>query len=682
MHSSVMSDKKANRLINEKSPYLLQHAHNPVDWYPWGEEAFNKAKSEDKPIFLSIGYSTCHWCHVMERESFEDEEVSKILNENYVAIKVDREERPDIDSIYMSVCQAITGSGGWPLTVIMTPDKKPFFTGTYFPKYAKYGHPGIIELLKEIHAAWINNRDKLIRSSENIINSIKKYSIEEKGSLSKGVTDEAYEFFKQTFDNKYGGFGSAPKFPTPHNLSFLLMYYKATGKKPALEMATKTLERMYMGGIFDHIGFGFSRYSTDKKWLVPHFEKMLYDNALLSYTYVEAYQITKNELYKLIADRIFTYILRDMTSPEGGFYSAEDADSEGIEGKFYLWSKEELQEILGKEDSKTFSEYYDISSNGNFEGKNIPNLINAPEGEINDISKSQNLNKIREKLFLCREDRIHPYKDDKVLTSWNGLMIGALAYGGRCFGNNEYIKAAEEAIDFIFNNLIDKNGRLLARYRAGESAYPAYLDDYAFLIHGLIEMYEATYKSIYLEKALSLNNDMIKLFHDSENGGFFLYGNDSEELILKSKDVYDGAIPSGNSMAAINMLRLSRITGNSPLEDMADEIFNTFGGTVEKSPYAHTKFLSAFLLSTLPPKHIIIAGKNEDSTTKEMLNLINKAYMPFSTAILNVENEELYKFIPFVKNNIMLDGKTTAYVCENYTCNLPVSKVEDLEKLL
>jgi len=422
-----MSNQKIpNRLANEKSPYLLQHQYNPVDWYPWGEEAFEKAKEEDKPVFLSIGYSTCHWCHVMERESFEDEEVAEVLNKYYISIKVDREERTDVDAIYMAVCQALTGQGGWPLTIFMTPDKKPFFAGTYFPKERKYGRSGIIEILEELQDAWENKRDKVLSAGESVVKGIEnKYFKSEAGAVEREALDHAYRYYEQSFDSIYGGFGEAPKFPTPHNLTFLLRYWKMSGNKKALDMVEKTLQSMYQGGMYDHVGWGFSRYSTDKKWLVPHFEKMLYDNALLAIAYLECYQATQNEFYARVAREIFSYVLRDMTSEEGGFFSAEDADSEGVEGKFYVWSLDEVFDVLGRESGKAFCQTFDISNAGNFEGENIPNIIGK------DLNTGQDLKNEREKLFLHREKRIHPLKDDKILTAWNGLMIAALATGAR-----------------------------------------------------------------------------------------------------------------------------------------------------------------------------------------------------------------------------------------------------------
>lgn len=679
----MTTSKISNRLIHEKSPYLLQHAHNPVDWYPWGNEAFEKAKSEDKPIFLSIGYSTCHWCHVMERESFEDEEVAEVLNKYFISIKVDKEERPDIDSIYMSVCQALTGSGGWPMTIIMTPEKKPFFAGTYFPKEDKYGRIGIMELLLQIQEAWVTKRNDVIKSSNEIIKEIQKLSMSRKSEdMNNEVIHKAFREFKHNFDNVYGGFGSQPKFPTPHNLGLLLRYWNATGIDEALSIVEKTLECMYKGGTFDHIGFGFSRYSTDRKWLAPHFEKMLYDNALLSMVYAEAYQATGKKLYKEVADKVFTYIIRDMTSPEGGFYSAEDADSEGVEGKFYLWEVKELENILGAEDAKTYINYYDITQKGNFEGKNIPNLINK---NLKDIEENKTLidkiESIRQKLFNYREKRIHPYKDNKILTSWNGLMIASLAYAGRVFDNQQYISCAEKAINFILDKLVREDGRLLARYREGDSAYLAYLDDYAFIVWGLIELYEATYNPYYLKRALELNADMIRYFGNENGGGLFLYGKDGEELIIRPKEIYDGAIPSGNSVAVLNMLRLSNITGDQKLKAKAAPIFSEFAESVKNNPSAYSYFISAFLFYQIGAKEIIIVGEKNNLDTKNIIQEINKNFIPFSTVVLK-NNEELNEIIPMLKEHEKINNAATAYVCQNFACSEPVNSVQKLNEQL
>ncbi|MFL0269883.1 thioredoxin domain-containing protein [Candidatus Clostridium radicumherbarum] len=675
--------KTTNKLINEKSPYLLQHAHNPVDWYPWGAEAFSRAVSEDKPIFLSIGYSTCHWCHVMERESFEDDEVAEVLNKYFISIKVDKEERPDIDSIYMSVCQALTGSGGWPMTILMTSDKKPFYAGTYFPKISKYGRPGLMDVLYSVEEAWRTRKEDLINSSKTIVDAVSKSEyISNKEKLSEDTLKKGYKEQRNNFDPTFGGFGNSPKFPIPHNLLFLLRYNYSFSDKESLEIVEKTLESMYKGGIFDHIGFGFSRYSVDRKWLVPHFEKMLYDNALLALGYTEAFHATKKEFYKEAADKIFTYILRDMTSPEGGFFSAEDADSEGIEGKFYLWDYKEVINILGDEDGSLFCKYYDITLDGNFEKKNIPNLISMDLHEIEDdkILKSK-LENLRAKLFEEREKRIHPHKDDKILTSWNGLMIAALSYGGRVLKNNNYIDAARSAVKFIFKNLVREDSRLLARYRDGEAAHLGYLEDYAFLIWGLIELYESTFETEYLSKALELNSEMLILFSD-EKGGFYLYGADSEELIIRPKEIYDGALPSGNSAAAYNLIRLARITGDSTLEEEAQKVFDTFAGTISNNPSNYSLALIACIFNFKDTKEIVIAGDKKDPDTQKYMEIINEKYLPLSTLILNNKNENTLEKFKSLNDKQMLGNKSTVYICQNFTCGIPINDENGLRDAL
>lgn len=610
----------------------------------------------------------------MERESFEDEEVAEVLNKYFISIKVDREERPDIDSIYMTACQALTGSGGWPLTILMTPDKKPFYAGTYFPKKSKYGRPGLMDVLYSVEDAWRNKRKDLIDSSNEITRAVEKSaSTGRRGKLGKETLRKAFEEYRDNFDPVFGGIGDAPKFPIPHNLMFLLRYYYSFGEVEALDIVERTLESMYKGGIFDHVGYGFSRYSVDRKWLVPHFEKMLYDNALLAFVFIETYQATKKEFYKEIAEKIFTYILRDMTSPEGGFYSAEDADSEGVEGKFYVWDKDEILQILGEEEGEVFCDYYDITGHGNFEHKNIPNLISQEIHEIEgDKELKDRLNKLRAKLFQYRERRVHPHKDDKILTAWNGFMIAALAYGGRVLNNQEYTKAAEKSVQFIYDKLIDKEGRLLARYRDGESAYLAYLEDYAFLVWALIELYENTFEAIYLEKAVSLNKAMIEHFYDEKEGGFYLYSKDSEELIIRPKESYDGAIPSGNSVVALNMIRLSRITNDEKLEEMAQRQLELFSGNIASIPSSHSVFLTALLYSQSGGKSVVIAGNKEEAVVRAMMQEINNRYLPFTTTALNI-NSEQYK---------LTDNKPVAYICQNYSCSEPVTEVEDLIILL
>jgi uncharacterized protein len=680
--------KYNNKLLQEKSPYLLQHAHNPVDWYPWGGEAFARAVAEDKPIFLSIGYSTCHWCHVMERESFEDEEVAKALNDSFIAIKVDREERPDIDHIYMNVCQALTGSGGWPLTIIMTPDKKPFFAGTYFPKKARMGYPGVLEILEKTMDSWNTQKDSLLGASEDILEHISSDAgADSEGELTIETANNAFNGFKSGFDNEYGGFGRAPKFPTPHNLQFLLRYWKATNDADALKMVEKTLVSMYRGGIYDHVGYGFSRYSTDRKWLVPHFEKMLYDNAQLALIYLETCQATGKKQYGEVARQIFEYVLRDMTSPEGGFYSAEDADSEGVEGKFYVWSPKEitdiLGEVLGEDAAVEFNGYYGINEKGNFEEKSIPNMLHNAEA-FNRITENP-VEDYRKKVYEAREKRVHPYKDDKILTAWNGLMIAALAMGARVLKNKEYAEAAEKAVAFIRSKLVREDGRLLARYRDGEAANSGYLDDYAFLTWGMIELYEATFKAEYLKFALALNKDMLKYFYDEDHGGLFLYGSDSEKLIVRPKDVYDGATPSGNSVAAMNFLRLGRLTGDADLEDKAYEQLNTFGGMVEGYPMGHTHMLMALLFVNSRASEIVIVGNREDQSGGRMLEMVNNHFLPFTVVVFKDEEAVaagLTSIAAYTEGQIMIEDKATAYVCENFSCRAPVTDLRELESII
>ncbi|MTI86060.1 MAG: thioredoxin domain-containing protein [Firmicutes bacterium] len=683
---------ESNRLIHQKSPYLLQHAYNPVDWHSWSEEAFEKAGHEDKPIFLSIGYSTCHWCHVMERESFEDKEVARKLNKDFISIKVDREERPDIDQVYMTVCQALTGHGGWPLTIIMTPDKHPFFAGTYFPKHSKWGQPGLMDILDQVANKWHQERDELIKVSQNIVQKISQHlNISAQGELSEETLHEAFNQLHQAFDSNYGGFGAAPKFPTPQNLLFLLRYWVQTDNEKALKMVEKTLQSMHRGGIYDHIGFGFARYSTDKKWLVPHFEKMLYDNALLAIVYLEAYQVTREEVYARVAREIFTYILRDMTSPEGAFYSAEDADSEGEEGKFYVWTTAEINEILGPQQGKIFCQLYDITPGGNFEGKNIPNLIN---GSLKQMAKEWNMaedelrgiaEECRIKLYHQRDRRVHPHKDDKVLTAWNSLLITALAKGASVLSEKKYADAAIRAFDFIWSNMRSKEGRLLARYREGEAALNAYLDDYAFLVWALLELYEASLSPIYLKRAVEITQAMLELFHDQENGGFFFYGKDSEQLFARPKDAYDGAMPSGNSVAALNLLRLARMTGDSNLDDVAHRQLNAFAGDIKDNPRAYTYFLTALQFASSPSREIVIAGDPRDNAVEQMVNTVRSSFMPNTLLVLNPGGDEgkvIKELIPFVNTQRAIEGKATAYVCQEFACQSPVTDPNLLKERL
>ncbi|MFX1309835.1 MAG: thioredoxin domain-containing protein, partial [Promethearchaeota archaeon] len=682
----IMREAEFNKLKTEKSPYLLQHAKNPVNWYPWGEEAFNKAIEEDKPIFLSIGYSTCHWCHVMAHESFEDKEVAELMNENFVSIKVDREERPDIDKIYMTVCQIMTGSGGWPLTILMTPEKKPFFAGTYFPKQTRFGRIGLIDLIKRIKELWLNQRNELLNSADQITFSIQNINQESPGEkFSENTLKKAYRQLLIQFDSENGGFGNRPKFPTPHNIIFLLRYWKRTGENKALEMVEKTLLEMRKGGIYDHIGFGFHRYSTDSIWLVPHFEKMLYDQALIVIAYIEAYQATKNDFYKKTAQEIFSYVLRDMTSPEGGFYSAEDADSEGEEGKFYVWSKAELEQIFDKTELDLATKIFNIEKSGNYleessgkkTGNNIFHLRRLPDKE--SIEK---IEKIRLNLFKTREKRIHPHKDDKILTDWNGLMIAALAKAAVAFQENMYLEVAKNAVDFILANLLDSNNKLLHRYKDGVSEISGYLTDYAFLIWGLIELYEATFDIFYLETALELHKIQIEDFWDNNLGGFYFTAKESEKLLTKQKEIYDGAIPSGNSIAMLNLLRLSYITGDHELETKADILNRVFSEKIRANPLAYSQFLVAIDFAIGPSYSLVIGGNTNAEHTNKMIKAVYNAYIPNKVFIhrkTEQETPEIDKYANFTQFFENLDGKATAYVCINKTCKPPT---HDINKML
>lgn len=692
--------KKPNRLIHEKSPYLLQHAYNPVDWYPWGEEAFEKARKENKPIFLSIGYSTCHWCHVMEKESFEDDEVAKLMNDAFVSIKVDREERPDIDGIYMMVCQMISRGGcGWPLNIVMTPDKKPFFAATYIPKEDRFGRAGMLTLVPRIKEVWTKQHDKVLDSANQITSALQQGMKESHGEeLDKSTLRTAYEQLVQSFDEQHSGFGSAPKFPTPHNLLFLIRYWKRSDNKEALEMVEKTLHAMRQGGIYDHIGFGFHRYSTDAEWFLPHFEKMLYDQAMISMAYIEAYQATGKEEYKKTAREIFTYVLRDMTSREGGFYSAEDADSEGEEGKFYLWTEGEIRQILGKDDADLFISVFNVEKRGNFReeatgkgmGGNILHLKKslaeiASQLKISKTEIESRIEMARQKLFDVRERRVHPHKDDKILTDWNGLMIAALSKGAQAFNEPSYTEAARRAADFLLKNMRKPDGRLLHRYRDGQADIAGNLDDYAFLIWGLIELYESTFDVGYLQAAISLNSDLIKHFWDDKGGGFYFTADDGENLIVRQKEIYDGAIPSGNSVAMLNLLQLGRITANPDLEEKASKIGRAFSNTVKQFPGAFTQLMVALDFALGPSYEVVIVGNTQSEDTRAMLNAIGRQFVPNKVVLLRPtekESPDITRIAGFTKNQSSLDGKATAYVCLNYVCKLPTTDVSRMIELL
>lgn len=690
---------KPNRLIKEKSPYLLQHAHNPVDWYPWGEEAFEKARRENKPVFLSIGYSTCHWCHVMEAESFSDTQVASLMNDAFVSIKVDREERPDIDNVYMNVSVLMTGSGGWPLTIIMTPDKRPFFVATYIPKDGRFGQAGLLDLIPRVKEAWATQHERILQSATQITSALQQKTSNSSGADPDTSTlQAAYQQLKSRFDERYGGFGQSQKFPTPHNFLFLLRYWKRTGDAKALEMVERTLQAMRRGGMYDHVGFGFHRYSTEPTWLVPHFEKMLYDQALLAMAYTEAFQATGKEEYEETAREIFTYVLRDMTSASGGFYSAEDADSEGEEGKFYLWSEKEIRQALGKEDADLFVKVFGVQSGGNFTeqstgnkpGTNIlylskPLRETAADLKLPEQQLRNRLELSRQKLFAVREKRIHPGKDDKILVDWNGLMIAALAKGAQAFNEPKYLEAAMRAADFIQRNVRTSDGRLLHRYRDGQANIKAHAEDYAFLIWGLLELHEATFQINYLRAALDLNNELLKHFWDANRGGFYFSADDGEALLVRSKEIYDGAIPSGNSVAMLNLLRLGRITANTDFEQKAAAIGRAFSGEIKSSPSASTQLMVALDFGIGPSYEVVIAGGSQAEDTRAMLNALRIRFIPNKVVLLKPTDQkepEITRLAAFTKYQSSRDGKATAYVCLNYNCKLPTTEINKMLDLL
>lgn len=687
-----MSDnpKHTNRLINETSPYLLQHAHNPVDWYPWSEEALAQAEQQDKPILLSIGYAACHWCHVMEHESFENEQIAAIMNEYFINIKVDREERPDLDEIYMNAVQMLTGQGGWPMTMFLTPDLKPFYGGTYFPPDNRYGRPGFPRVLLGVAEAYRERRDAVGEQAEQIIGNLNQLAAMEGHGhqLTTDMLDRAYQDYLSRFDHHEGGFGSAPKFPPSMGLLLLLRHWHRTGNANALNMVEVTLEKMARGGMYDQLGGGFHRYSVDERWLVPHFEKMLYDNALLSVTYLEAYQATGKAFYRQVVTETLDYVLAEMYDAEkGGFYSTQDADSEGVEGKFFVWEPDEVEGLLGQERAKIFCEYYDITEIGNFEHKNILHVqtpaelfakkLSMDQGELEDI-----LAEGKRKLFEVREERIKPGLDDKILTSWNGLMIRSMAMGYQILGDERYREAAEKSAKFILSELSQDDGLLLRTHRAGKSHLNAYLEDYSYFVAGLINLYEATFAVEWLKEAERLNQIMIEQFWDETKGSFFFTSKNHEPLIVRSKTGYDGATPAGVSMAIHNLLRLDKLLNRPDFREKVETTLDVYYHQIEHSPSGSAQMLCEldFLLST--PKEIAIAGRWESEDTQSVLTTIHSRYVPNKVVALAGDGEDVSDLIPLLESKTRVDGKATIYVCENYTCQVPTTDVEELAELL
>jgi uncharacterized protein len=703
--------KKFNRLAQEKSPYLLQHAANPVDWYAWNEEAFQKARTENKPIFLSIGYSTCHWCHVMEHESFENDEIAGLLNQHFVSIKVDREERPDIDSVYMTSVMAMAGQGGWPLSVFLTPDKKPFFGGTYFPPYPKWGNPGFKHVLESISESWKVNQLKILTSSVSLAEIIKQRKEEHpvEGTLDSETLETAYQQYSSHFDQEYGGMGTSPKFPSSHQLSFLLRYAKRTKQSYAFEIVEHTLRKMAQGGIYDHLGGGFHRYSTDQKWQIPHFEKMLYDQATISKTYLEMYQVTQDPFFAFVARETFDYCLRDMQDSNGGFYSAEDADSYEVEsnsqsndkphkkeGAFYVWTWQELNNHLDEMALKVVSYYYGIQPTGNaefdphgeFTGKNVLFTAHSIEETAKEVGKTEAeivaiLEKVRQNLFELRSKRPRPHLDDKILVDWNGLLISSLALGGRILNEPRYTQAAEKAAAFIIEKMLTKEGRLLHRYRDHDAGIAGTLEDYAFFIQSLLDLYETTFKSAYLKLAYHLTRKMIDLFWD-ERGGFYLTADDAEELFFRQKEIYDGAAPSGNSIAGFNLLRLYHMTLDKEFEEKAQMMFRVFAQDVHNGPTNYGQLLIALDFALASVKEIVIALAQGEGSPDKILNQTFRYFLPHKVLLARrMDDDAAYlDIVPFIKEQKAQDEKTTFYICQNHVCQLPITDFQDFRKQL
>ena len=696
-------EKQYNRLKSEKSPYLLQHANNPVDWYPWGREAFGKARKENKLIFLSIGYSTCYWCHVMERQIFENEELAALMNRYFISIKVDREERPDVDRVYMSALMAMTGSGGWPMTIFLTPDLKPYYGATYIPP------DQFRKIIVKIHEIWTTDPEEFHQSSRQLTDLLKRQVLSESGgtTLEKSILTKGYEQLRQAYDEQYAGFGRGPKFPRPATFNFLLRYYHRFGEREALKMTLATLRKMAEGGVRDHLGGGFHRYSVDGQWRVPHFEKMLYDQAQLASSYLDAYQITHDEFYASIAREILTYVLREMTDKEGGFYSAQDAESaldpkkpdEKEEGAFYVWTKKDIDLAIAKDGAEIFAYAYGVRAGGNaledpqkvFVKKNILFIAHSVDQTAKRFKKpSEVIAKVlaesRARLFGERQRRPRPNLDDKVLVSWNGLMISALARAYQVLDDPSYLQMAEKSADFILTKLYDsKAKRLLHRYRAGEARYDANLEDYAFLTMGLLDLYEAAFDTRWLRRAIELTERQNTLFHDEKNGGFFDTSGKDDSLLFRTKEDHDGAEPAGNSIATLNLLRLSQITNSHQWREMADRTLSLFSGRLGKIPQALPQMLAALDFHLDKPKQIIIAGKRQNEDTQRMLREVNRRYLPSKIILLadgGTGQQFLNRYLPFIQSMTMLNGKATAFICENYACKEPTSDLPVMVKQL
>jgi len=696
--ASISGRPSVNRLSREKSPYLLQHAANPVDWFPWGEQAFAAAAAQDKPIFLSIGYSTCHWCHVMAHESFEDDEVAAQLNETFICIKVDREERPDIDDVYMTACQVMTGSGGWPLTIFLTPDKRPFFAATYLPKAGRFGRPGLLEIAPRVREMWRDNRDELLESAEKISRALANLSPEGAGpALQEADLGRALNQMKHYFDRRFGGFGHAPKFPMPHRLNFLLRMARRFGDRDAAAMVEATLRAMRQGGIYDQIGYGFHRYATDAHWLTPHFEKMLYDQALLAFAYLEAHQFTGDAAYAQTAREIFSYVLRDLHDPDGAFFSAEDADSEGVEGKFYLWTKAEIEAALDAEEAAFAVTVFNVREEGNFQeeatrrpnGGNILHLVSPAEELARRMSLSperfdEMLDAVRARLLAVRERRVRPHRDDKVLADWNGLMIAALAKGAQVLDEAAYGEAAAQAAEFVLQRMRDERGRLLHRYRDGEAAIAGFVNDYAFVVWGLIELYQATFEPRWLREALTLNDLMLEPFWDEPGGGLFITPVDGEALPVRRKDVYDGALPAGNSTALHNLLRLAALTGRADLAARAARLGEAFAQTVRHAPFEVAHFLSGIDYALGHGCEAVIVGDPNDEATRRIVKSLREPFAPQALLLVRPADDPqaLVELAPYAADYTMREGRVTIYVCRGGQCKPPTHDAAEALKTM
>ena len=658
----------SNRLSTERSPYLLQHAENPVDWRPWGPEVFEEAKRTDKPVLLSIGYSTCHWCHVMAHESFEDETVAQAVNAAFLPVKVDREERPDVDAVYMAACLAMNGSGGWPLTVLLTPDQKPFWAGTYLPK------DQLLHLLRKAARLWREDRAGVLATGDTLTAHLQQEGQTRPGTPSRELVRQAVSQFAQSYDERWGGFGAAPKFPTPHNLIFLLRYAQLAKEEHAREMALHTLNNMYRGGLFDHVGGGFSRYSTDQHWLVPHFEKMLYDNALLALAYTEAFQHTRCPIYGEITRRTLDYVLRELSGPQGGFCCGQDADSDGVEGKYYALTPDELAQALGGVDGLRFCQWYGITPEGNFEGKSIPNLL----GQSQFDQDPEDMAALREQMYAYRLSRTALHRDNKVLTAWNGLVMAALARAGLVLDEPWYLDAARQTAEFLAEKLTTSDGRLLARWRDGDAAHPGKLDDYAFLAYGLLELYSATFDASYLTRAVGLADCLLKLFFDGERGGFYPYASDGEQLLTRTKEAYDGAMPSGNSIAALVLFRLSRLTGEMRWREAADLQLSWLAGAAEGYPAGHSFAMLACLEELWPTAELVITAQKPP---EELRGFLREAPRLGLTVLVKTQENAgtLAALAPFTKDYPIPAQGAQYYLCQGGACAQPVDSIPELK---